>query len=301
MNFPKIFVDNITNASGTRGAMWLKELPDLISDCQKTWSLNKLTLVENLSFNCVLRANRQDDSSPVILKLAISSPELKQEIRALQIYNGHGAVKLLEVDLDKGACLLEALLPGGTLKPFFPENDENATQIMLDVMKKLHQHKLPSDLSGFPTIENWLSALNNKNELPFSSWITRAKRIATRLLKTQGHMVLLHGDLHHENILQNNNEWISIDPKGVLGETAYEVGSFVRNPMPELLQYPDPLKLIKKRLELCSSNLNIEMTRLIHWCFVQAVLSACWAYEDNTDWRPWVKCAELIHKAESIT
>lgn len=299
MKFPKTFIDTIINAWGSKGEIWFKELPDLITYCQEKWSLYNLKLVDNLSFNCVFTANRKNEQALVILKLSIPSPEFSREMHALQIYHGQGAVKLLEIDLAKGACILEALLPGHTLESFFPAQDEKATLLMLEVMQKLHACKLPEDLSGFQSITQWLSVLNNIQEAPFLSLplIKKARNLASHLLETsQEPAVLLHGDLHHENILLNHQEWTAIDPKGVIGERAYEVGSFIRNPMPELLQQVNALDIINKRLELCSKYLNIEKSRLVDWCFVQAVLSACWAYEDKSDWGLWLKCAELIER-----
>src|SRR5439155_2704170 len=39
--------------------------------------------------------------------------------------------------------------------------------------------------------------------------------------------VLLHGDLHPENILQNGKDWVVIDPKGVIGPPIHEVWAFI--------------------------------------------------------------------------
>ena len=79
--------------------------------------------------------------------------------------------------------------------------------------------------------------------------LQKARKIRDQLLKMAMLDVLLHGDLHHDNILQNGDDearhsfsdggWLVIDPKGVIGESAYEVAAFIRNPMPELLTHDD--------------------------------------------------------------
>lgn len=66
------------------------------------------------------------------------------------------------------------------------------------------------------------------------------------------------GDLHHDNILQNSDDearysfsdggWLVIDPKGVIGEQAYEVAAFIRNPIPELLTHDDAPTIIHNRI-----------------------------------------------------
>lgn len=70
---------------------------------------------------------------------------------------------------------------------------------------------------------------------------------------------MLHVDLHHDNILQNGNEWLVIDPKGVVGEPAYEVAAFIHNPMPELLTHADAqlLSIIASLALLSSLNYHL--------------------------------------------
>jgi streptomycin 6-kinase len=41
---------------------------------------------------------------------------------------------------------------------------------------------------------------------------------------------LLHGDLHHDNILlHDSRDYIVVDPKGVIGPRLFECGRFVHN------------------------------------------------------------------------
>jgi streptomycin 6-kinase len=94
---------------------------------------------------------------------------------------------------------------------------------------------------------------------------------------------LLHGDLHHDSILQNGDEWIVIDPKGVIGEPAYEVAAFIRNPIPDLLQIENQIEIIKDRINCFSTLLELPHQRIIDWCFVQGVLAWVWALEDGCD------------------
>ena len=96
--------------------------------------------------------------------------------------------------------------------------------------------------------------------------------------------MLLHGDLHHDNILQNGHDWIAIDPKGVVGTSDYEVAAFIRNPIPELLTLVDPKSIIHDRISAFSTTLGIPQERILDWCFVQSVLSWIWAIEDGCDY-----------------
>jgi streptomycin 6-kinase len=113
--------------------------------------------------------------------------------------------------------------------------------------------------------------------------LQKAREIRDQLLKTAEPDVLLHGDLHHDNILQNGNDWVVIDPKGVIGESAYEVAAFIRNPMPELLTHDDAPNIIHNRITRLAGLLELSERRILDWCFVQAVLSWMWAIEDGCD------------------
>ncbi len=114
-------------------------------------------------------------------------------------------------------------------------------------------------------------------------YLQKARKLREQLLQTSELDVLLHGDLHHDNILQNGDDWLVIDPKGVIGQPAYEVAAFIRNPMPELLNHADAPNIIHKRINRLATILELPSQRILDWCFVQAVLSLVWAIEDGCD------------------
>ena len=108
--------------------------------------------------------------------------------------------------------------------------------------------------------------------------------------------VLLHGDLHHDNILQNGNDWLVIDPKGVIGEPEYEVTAFIRNPIPELLTHADAPNIILNRITHFAKILELSERRIIDWCFVQAVLAWIWALEDGCDASYFEQLTKVFNK-----
>jgi streptomycin 6-kinase len=108
-------------------------------------------------------------------------------------------------------------------------------------------------------------------------------------------IVLLHGDLHHDNILSlGDGSWVAIDPKGVVGDPAYEVAPFICNPMPELLERIDLALIMTRRLQLFSERLNIPLRRLRDWSYVHAVLAACWSAQENDSVTRWLTVAQII-------
>ncbi|AVP87480.1 streptomycin-6-phosphotransferase [Candidatus Phycorickettsia trachydisci] len=253
------------------------------------WQLINLKLLSSSSTSYLLEGYQESSKSKVILKFGLKS-EIISEASALKFYNGLGCVRLLAVDEKRGVLLRSyAYLP--SLRSFFPNKDEDAVLCAVSVMKKLHSKKPPKD--GYPTIADWINSLKTHSVI-LKNHIDRAKSITRDLLNSSEQNVLLHGDLHHDNLLQNEQgEWIAIDPKGVVGEVAYEVGAFIRNPMPELLKY-NASDIINRRIKLFSEHLGIDEERIRKWSYVQSVLAACFAIEDNQSWRPWIKCTELI-------
>ena len=92
---------------------------------------------------------------------------------------------------------------------------------------------------------------------------------------------LLHGDLHAGNILLDSQRgWVAIDPKGVVGELAYEVGAAIRNPCetPDLFAAP---ATIVERVDCFARVLRLDRRRILGWAFAQAILSAIWELEDE--------------------
>jgi hypothetical protein len=70
------------------------------------------------------------------------------------------------------------------------------------------------------------------------------------LLSSSGKEVLLHGDLHHWNILSSEREgWLAIDPKGLAGEAECETGAFLRNPLFRILSAENPAEFLSDRID----------------------------------------------------
>ncbi len=273
----KTFEQNIINLYGEKGRQWRENLPNLVTQLANTYGLSNLKPVNNLSYNYVLSGFQ--GAQPIILKLGLDIDGFKREAAALMAFLGFGVVEILSE--NNGLLLLECAVPGISLKSYFPENDDQAINITANVIKRLHKAPIPST-HAFPHIKDWLAVLDSDLEIPLQT-LQKAREIRDKLLKTAEPDVLLHGDLHHDNILQNGDDWLVIDPKGVIGEPAYEVAAFIRNPIPELLNHADAPNIIHNRVSRFANLLGIPAKRILDWCFVQAVLAWIWALEDGCD------------------
>ena len=281
-SIPKDFARTQTSLHGGAGAAWLKRLPELTREFEGRWSLSVGPPFPHLSYNWVAPAVR-GDGTPAVLKLSFpGEKEFRTEAAALEAFGGEGICHLLGLDLGKGAMLLERLEPGTPLTSI--QNDEEATAIAAKVIKKLWR-PAPQDHT-FPTVANWARGFDRlrarfsggTGPMP-ARLVQKAESLFADLLASQGELVLLHGDLHQENILKAGREpWLAIDPKGVVGEAAYETAALLHNPV-EALDVPDPKKLIRRRLDVLSEELGFDRDRIRAWGLAQAVLAAYWSLE----------------------
>lgn len=278
------------------GAAWLKRLPALVDVFAERWSLTSLEAPFEQSYNYVVAAER--DGAPVVLKLGVVRDELRTEIEALRLYGGEGAVRLLEADADGGAMLLERLLPGESLGRLAAEDDDAATAVAAGVLARWRQPPPPGHT--FPTVADWGRGLERirarfdggSGPVP-AALLARAESIFAGLLASSGPPVVLHGDLHHGNILSlGRGEWLAIDPKGVVGEAEYETGALLRNPSAELA---GDTGIAERRIAQLGDLLGFDRQRLRDWGLAQAVLSTWWGIEDGEPPNPrWIAVAEAL-------
>ena len=282
------FTATICATFGTEGAAWLQELPTILADCAHRHALTLLPPFPNLTFHYVAPAIRADGTDAV-LKVGVPHHELTCQIAALRLYNGRGSVRLLEADAKQGMLLLERLTPGTPLTTLVNDDqDDQATSLAASVMQKLWQ-PAPAE-HDFPTVADWSQGLERLRTHfqggtgPFPvRLIEEAETLFRDLLASMESPVLLHGDLHHDNILAAKREsWLAIDPKGVVGESAYEVGALLRNLWEDRQPLLNPQRILERRVAQLAEELSLDRARVRGWGVAQATLSAWWCFEDGS-------------------
>jgi streptomycin 6-kinase len=292
------FRQRIAGVFGESGLTWLERLPEIVAECAELWGL----AVEppfKLSYNYVAPATRAD-GMPVVLKIRCPNEEASAEMEALRAFAGDGICAVLAQDEARTSSLLERVLPGVPLTAIVAEDDERATAIAIDLMQRLWRP--PPAVHQFPTVADWAAGLARHRErfgggtgpLP-ARLFEEAERAFDWLLATTAGSLLLHGDLHHDNILSATRQpWLIIDPKGIVGDPGYDLGAFLYNPMPGLLELPNPGRIITRRVDQLAEGLGMERARVRGWGIAQAVLSACWSIEGNEDWRHTIAVGEYL-------
>jgi streptomycin 6-kinase len=271
---------------GEAGRAWLAGLPALLDDVYSAW---RLTPDDDTSFDMSLHwvgPVTRADGSAAVLKLGVPDDgHLAVEVAALRAYGGRGAVRLLEHDDARGAHLLERADPGTPARALVPHDDAAALAALLSVRRALHAAPVPSDgvlppLSRLGrSFDGYLRRFPSDGPLP-RRLVATAARLFGELCASAPETVVLHGDLHHENVLRSGGgSWLAIDPHGWVGDPGYDLGAILYNPLS--LDDPAMIDLVPGRLERMVAEAGMPRDRVVAWCFVKAVLSDVWNTEGS--------------------
>ena len=259
--------------------MSLRPLVERVEERVREWHiLVHKTLDTESSFIAFGRRHHQ----PVVLKVLRQQGDEWSSGEVLEVFDGQGMVRVYEY--VGGAVLLEQLNPGTPLAGMaLNGQDEEATEILADVMQRMSHPRTSS--TAFITVQNWGKGFerylaSGDKQIPHDL-VAQGQRTYLNLCASQQEVQLLHGDLHHYNVLFDvDRGWVAIDPKGVVGEVEYEIGAALRNPYesPELFASPET---VERRIKRYEAKLKLNADRALAWGFAQAVLSAIWSVEDG--------------------
>jgi streptomycin 6-kinase len=105
------------------------------------------------------------------------------------------------------------------------------------------------------------------------------REIAELLLADVSRPVLLHGDLHHENVLDGGPRgWLAIDPKGIIGAREFDYLNLFTNWTRE-----EATQQFDSRLAIVARVAAIDRDRLLRWIAAWSALSGIWHLEDGEE------------------
>ena len=97
--------------------------------------------------------------------------------------------------------------------------------------------------------------------------------------------VVLHGDVHHDNILDfGTRGWLAIDPNRLRGERGFDYANIFCNPDigdPSQAAVATVPERFASRLAIVASRSGIERRRLLLWITAWTGLSAAWLIADG--------------------
>jgi len=203
----------------------------------------------------VLKVGWQDDEESI------------HEADALELWGGNGAVRLCRADRSRRALLLERAVPGSDLAAL---DGDTATMIAIDVAARLWRPAAAPFRWIGDQVPRWL-----EQATPGSAAGQRLLERARQqfdVLDVRGG-TLVHGDLHHHNILDAGNRYAAIDPKPMLGEPEFDVPPFLWNPLGSQMTRAETERRLAAFAEA-----GLDETRMRAWALIRG------AYLNVGDW-----------------
>ena len=164
---------------------------------------------------------------PAMLKIAREAEERWGGL-LMSWWGGDGAARVLAQEGD--ALLLERATGKGSLVEMARGGrDDEASRIICAVAARLHAPRgcPPPELIPLP---RWFAALEPA-AARHGGILSLAAATARELLAEPQEVVVLHGDIHHGNVLDfGPRGWLAIDPKRLAGERGFDFANLFCNP-----------------------------------------------------------------------
>jgi streptomycin 6-kinase len=273
--------------SSEEGRAWLARLPSLLRECVDQWQLELGDPFPDAAASLTVAAALRDGSDAV-LKLQFPHRGAEREAAALASWNGDGAVRLPAHDPTRHALLVERCRPGAPLSVL---DQDAALDVALGLLPRLWcpPGRLFTSLSD--EAARWADTLPHAWERagrPFERrLLDAALRLIEHLSPGQGEQVLVHQDLHAENILRAEREpWLVIDPKPLAGEREFALAPIVRG-----AELGHSRAYVLHRLERLSGELGLDRERALGWAIVQTL---AWRIEDTIVWTEMIEIARWL-------
>jgi streptomycin 6-kinase len=230
-----------------------------------------------------------------MLKIAFGEEE-RRGADILAWFAGEGAVRILAH--DDPALLMERAAGPRSLAAMARANaeaDDEAMRILCRTAARLHQARAAPPPASLVPLEVWFRdlpmAAAKRGGIFAAAWAA-----AQALLAEPRDVQPLHGDLHHDNVLDGGvldgggRGWLAIDPKGLLGETGFDYANMVCNPG---LDVSGPPGVLSRRVSIVCAETGFEPRRFKTWVLAWTGLSAAWTLDAGGEAPPALEIARL--------
>lgn len=270
------FTDNIKEIYLEAGHQWLLNLPKRIIKLSEKWEFELIKVMPELSYSFVALVKYQNKSA--IIKIAPPKQSLERESLCLSSFQKDSPT-IFHFEEKENAILMEYIYPGKSLKNLVKAGkDDQATKIICNIIRELKFQNMPKQ-HPFKHLSEIAEDLNILIGHLDKALLDKAIHLFQELTADRSEDIMLHGDLHHDNILSSADNWKIIDPHGYVGEPTAEVGAMIRNPY-DCFPNDKPLeKILERRLSILRDELPYDFVRIKAWCYCISVLSAAWTYE----------------------
>ncbi|KAA2239937.1 hypothetical protein F0L74_27525 [Chitinophaga agrisoli] len=212
---------------------------------------------------------------PAMLKIP-TAPEEQAGALLMQWYNGNGAAGVLAYDPSNGALLLEKATGTQSLATMARNGqDHQATQLLCKAVQHLHTPR-PTPPPALTPLTTWFRDLELHAD-KYGGILLSSLTTARHLLSHPQETIILHGDIHHDNILDFGHQgWLAIDPKGLSGERYFDYANIFCNP-----DLTTAKAHFHERLTTITATAQLDRQRLLQWILAWSGLSAIWTLQDG--------------------
>jgi streptomycin 6-kinase len=253
------------------------------------WSVNPDGPVTETPSSWLMPVRR--GSSPAMLKVLKHSSDERNAAALLRYWDGDGAVRLYEE--DENAVLLERANGSRSLMAMaLSGGDTQAAEILAETVARLYARRASNIPLRLTPLPEWFSSLYAHETV--TPLLGHCAAVARGLLATERDIVPLHGDLHHDNVLDGGERgWLAVDPKALIGERTYEVANLLGNPFPygDIVHSPDRMQRLA---QLYAARLGLPVERVLAFALAHAGLSASWHIEEDRDPAYRLRCADIL-------
>ncbi|CAM2995606.1 streptomycin 6-kinase [Pseudomonas gessardii] len=213
---------------------------------------------------------------PAMLKISQVAEEQAGSV-LMAWWDGEGAAPVLARDTE-ALLMARALGSASLIQRVSDGRDDDATRILCAVAARLHAPRA-RPIPALVPLAQWFEALW-PGAARYGGILAQCASTAQELLAAPQDVAVLHGDIHHGNVLDfGASGWLAIDPKGLYGERGFDYANLFCNPDERALA-PE---CFARRVEIVASASGIERRRLLQWVLAWAGLSLTWMREDGDE------------------
>jgi streptomycin 6-kinase len=229
---------------------------------------------------------------PAMLKLATDEEERLGGV-LMEWWDGDGAARVLA--RDDNALLLERAEGTASLAEMARTGrDDEACRVLCAVAARLHAPR-PKPLPELIPLAHWFRELEPA-AAAHGGILIRCAATARSLSAEPREIGVLHGDLHHGNVLDfGARGWLAIDPKRLVGERGFDFANIFTNPDLDDPTHPVATQpdRFARRLQVVTEAASLERARLLRWILAWTGLSAAWFLGDGDSAAVDLRVAEL--------